>query len=224
MNELGTQDPRFRNIDMRIIGSSATGVSSKTGKRILKPNDIDNVLINDELFRETIEKARALARERKLFPSYSIEKQLAIVSRSESQGIIQIVDSRLLPEVRKSMLSTNNIQQGVKTSISVARSDSSVTQQTYHSLTPNTLPRPAILPRPSTPVTPPEINPIKCDGNLNNKIPRNLLDSSKEYEEARKNFFKRMKILEVRATSTSNSRGSRPTLNDIRQSMERHNA
>ena len=220
INALGNQDPRFRDIDIRLFGSASTGVSSKTGERILKPNDFDFMLVREDLFNDVIERARALAREGKLFPSYSIDEQLAMVARSESQGIIHIVDSRLLPEVPRESLATRNMQQGIKISTSVAKPDSSATKPAHHSLTPNTPPRRSTLAPPATPVTPPTISPLKCDGNLGNTAARNLLESIEEYEKYRKDFFKRMKNLEERAIS----RISSPTLDDIRQSIERHNA
>lgn len=118
-----------KEIKVGIQGSSATGVSSKTGNFITKPGDLDIVMINDQLFDLVISRATAFANNGELIKGESIEYQLSYVANFRERGEALLNDARLLPELNKQSFSGAQIEPGIKISQMVARQDSLVAKK-----------------------------------------------------------------------------------------------
>ncbi len=114
------------DVQIGIQGSSATGVSSKTGRFTTKPGDFDFVIINDDVFELTMKRAEDLARQGKLGKGIPVSEQLEYVQEFRERGVALLHDSRLLPELPKNMFNMPQMQSGIKISQMVARTNSEV--------------------------------------------------------------------------------------------------
>ncbi|MEK6872416.1 MAG: hypothetical protein AABW90_00200 [Nanoarchaeota archaeon] len=114
------------NIKLALHGSSITGVSSKTGLEIDKPHDFDFIIINDKLFDIAMSRAEGLANQGNLLKRQTIEQQLSYVNRFRDRGEALLYDPRLLPELPKNLFNQQGREQGIETSLMIARESSPI--------------------------------------------------------------------------------------------------
>jgi len=110
----------IKDIKVSIFGSSATGVSSKTGEFVDKPHDLDFGFVSNDLFDIYIERAYELAREGNLLKDVPIENQISYVKNFHDRGVALYVP-KLLPEITKQDLAGKAISPGTNINILIAR-------------------------------------------------------------------------------------------------------